>query len=108
MQFRLKVAGGAAAAFFLSGCVTYPYETAFSQCDDQAAYCYRSCEAYGGGIDYRRCHDSCERQVDRCFDQAYSPYSTGYGYGYGSPWTGRYGSWYPNQGYSLSWLFFNQ
>lgn len=107
MKFEWKAAGAAGAALFLSGCVTYPYDDAFNYCDGQAAQCYRACEDYGGGYDYGRCHASCERQADRCFDQAYSPYQTGYGYG-SSPWYGQWGSWTPGVGYAFSWSYFNR
>ena len=104
------LAGGASGALLLSSCVTYPYESAFSSCESEADQCYRICEDIPDEGGYIQCQSHCDRDADRCFDQAYSPYASGYGYGYGgsggygygSPWYGRYGSWYPDYGFALS------
>lgn len=89
----------------VSGCVTYPYETSFSACDNAAGLCYRACEDYRDTPDYGRCHADCEFSADRCFASAYEPYR--YSYGYSSPWYGNYGSWYPNSGYAFSFGYYN-
>lgn len=108
MNFVLKWTCVAAAAVLLAGCITYPYDTAFSYCDTQAGQCYRACEADDGRGDYGRCHASCEARSEQCFAQAYSPYGSNYGYGYNSPWYGQWGSWYPGTGYAFSWSYFNR
>lgn len=100
----------AVGGLFLASCVTYPYDTAFSSCEREANACYRLCEDIPDENGYVACQAHCDRDIDRCFDQAYSPYSTGYyaGYGYSSPWYGRYGAWYPDSGYFLSFNFYDR
>ena len=95
------LAGVAFGGLFLASCVTYPYDTAFNSCEREANSCYRLCEDIPDEGGYVACQQHCDRDIDRCFDQAYSPYSNSYYYGssYPSPWYGRYGSWYPNTGY---------
>lgn len=105
------LAGSVTGALFLSSCVTYPYQSAFSSCESEANACYRFCEEIPDEGGYIACQSHCDRDIDRCFDQAYSPYSSGYGYGsygYSSPWYGRYGSWYPDQGYFLSFNYYDR
>lgn len=96
---------------FLASCVTYPYETGFTSCEREANACYRLCEDIPDEGGYVACQSHCDRDIDRCFDQAYSPYSNSYyygSYGYPSPWYGRYGSWYPNSGYYLSFNYYDR
>ncbi len=103
--------GSITGALLLSSCVTYPYQSAFSSCESEANACYRLCEEIPDEGGYLACQSHCDRDIDRCFDQAYSPYSSGYdysGYGYGSPWYGRYGSWYPDNGYFLSFNYYDR
>lgn len=94
----------AVALAFLGGCVSYPYSTSFSTCDNAAGVCYRGCEDYAGTPEYEECHADCDYSADRCFDSAYEPYRySSYGsYGYSSPWYGQYGSYYPGSGYGYS------
>ncbi|MCB2097406.1 MAG: hypothetical protein KDE05_07225, partial [Parvularculaceae bacterium] len=105
MRNLFGLAGVGFGGLFLASCVTYPYDTAFSSCEREANACYRLCEDIPDEGGYVACQAHCDRDIDRCFDQAYTPYSGGYyygGYGYSSPWYGQYGSWYPNSGYYLS------
>lgn len=109
------IAGSAGAALLLSSCVTYPYDTAFNACEREANDCYRLCEEIPDEGGYVACQAHCDRDIDRCFDTAYAPYSGygyggygGGGYGYGSPWYGRYGSWYPNNGYYMSFNYYDR
>ncbi|MHA7872398.1 MAG: hypothetical protein ACX939_08620 [Hyphococcus sp.] len=98
------------------GCVSYPYETAFSGCDEAAGACYRYCEEFDGTPDYGACHAECDDEANICFAEAYDPYigrgvaTAGVGYpgpAFGpSPWFGRYGAWYPNAGYVFSFNYF--
>lgn len=107
-SLRVKIGGGFAALFALTGCETYgPYGGAFTSCDDAAGICYRACEANEGGPEYSACHASCDQRANQCFDHAYAPYSTSYAFGV-SPWYGQYGSWYPGAGYAFSWTYFNR
>lgn len=108
-------AGLAAAAFLLlSGCVTYPYQSAFAVCDNDAAACYRYCEqfsAYPG--DYGACHADCEAEANSCFAEAYDAYSYSSGSvyassSYGWPWYGRYGYWGPSSGYYFDFTYFER
>lgn len=94
-----------AGIVLLGGCVAYPYQTAFQTCDNAAGACYRGCEDYAGAADYDRCHADCEYSADRCFDNAYQPYSGAYGYP--STWRGRYGYWYPDRGYAFSFGYYS-
>ncbi|MEK7265786.1 MAG: hypothetical protein AAB227_06775 [Pseudomonadota bacterium] len=112
MRNFLKLGGAAAGGLFLASCVTYPYQSAFSSCDSEASACYRLCEDIPDEDGYVACQSHCDRDSDRCFDQAYSPYSSGYGYGggygYSSPWYGQYGSWYPGGGYYMSYNYYDR
>lgn len=113
MRNLLKLGGAAVGGLFLASCVTYPYDTAFSSCESEANACYRLCEDIPDEGGYVACQAHCDRDIDRCFDQAYSPYSSGYygygsGYGYSSPWYGQYGSWYPGSGYYLSFNYYDR
>jgi hypothetical protein len=108
-------AGSLTGALMLSSCVTYPYDSAFNSCEREANACYRLCEDIPDEGGYVACQSHCDRDIDRCFDQAYSPYRSGYGYGgygsgygYGSPWYGSYGSWYPDTGYFLSFNYYDR
>ena len=109
-----KIIGLAATitgGLLLAGCVTYPYETAFSSCEREANACYRLCEEIPDEGGYVACQSHCDRDIDRCFDTAYSPYRSGYysGYSsYSSPWYGRYGTWYPDSGFFLSLNFYDR
>lgn len=110
MRNFLKLGGAAAGGLFLASCVTYPYQSAFSSCESEASACYRLCEDIPDEGGYVACQSHCDHDIDRCFDQAYSPYASGYGYGgygggygYSSPWYGQYGSWYPGSGYYFSY-----
>ncbi|MEL7488817.1 MAG: hypothetical protein AAGJ87_16590, partial [Pseudomonadota bacterium] len=89
---------------FLAGCETYPYASAFSSCDAGAGACYRDCEDFAETAeDGAACRSACEVEVDRCFDAAYAPYRTAnVAVGYIPPWYGRFGAWYPNRGYIVS------
>ncbi len=112
MQKVLGLAGVIGGGLLLSSCVTYPYESAFNSCEGEANSCYRVCEDIPDEDGYVNCQNHCDRASDRCFDQAYSSYSSSYGYGggygYGSPWYGRYGSWYPDSGYFLSFNYYDR
>jgi hypothetical protein len=116
MRNLAGLAGLTTGALFLSSCVTYPYESAFSSCERQANDCYRICEDIPDERGYVNCQNYCDRDIDRCFDSAYSSYQSsyyGYGssYGYGyspSPWYGRYGTWYPSYGYALSFSTYDR
>lgn len=114
MRKIIGLTGAAGGCLLLSSCVTYPYDSAFNSCEREANDCYRVCEDIPDENGYVRCQSHCDRDIDRCFDQAYSPYNSGYGYGYGggygygSPWYGRYGSWYPDSGYFLSFNYYDR
>ncbi|MEM9616817.1 MAG: hypothetical protein AAF936_02560 [Pseudomonadota bacterium] len=102
-----------AAVLLATGCVSYPYETAFSGCDAEAGVCYRYCEDFEGTEDYSACHADCEFNANQCFAGAYDSYQySGAGYGarysglHPSPWYGQYGAWYPNSGYVFSFNYF--
>ncbi len=102
----LAFVGGMGA--LVGGCVTYPYTSSFAACDSRAGACYRACEDYADEGDYAACHQDCEYEADQCFDSAYGPYSydgSPYGPAYASPWSGSYGTWYPNSGYAFSFTF---
>lgn len=110
MGFSWKFTVGAASILFVSGCVAYPYETAFDACDSQAGACYRYCEQFADiPEDFAACHADCEAQANACFAAAYDDYryaqsSYGYSGGYSSwPWYGRYGHWYPDRGFFFSY-----
>lgn len=114
---RLGAIPGAAGAvvvlMLLSGCVTYPYQTAFTTCDDAAGACYRYCEQFAGdALDYSACHADCDAEADRCFANAYDRYNYSSAYastGYSSwPWYGRYGRWGPRQGYYFDFTYFER
>ncbi|WP_425409091.1 hypothetical protein [Hyphococcus sp.] len=105
--------GGAIGFLLLSGCVTYPYQTAFAACDNEAGACYQYCEQFAtNALDYGACHADCEAEVDRCFAQAdydYGYSSTYVTSGYSSgPWYGRYGRWAPRQGYYFDFTYFDR
>jgi len=113
MENLVKLTGAAIGGLFLASCVTYPYQSAFTSCEQEANSCYRVCEDIPDESGYIACQSHCDRSIDRCFDQAYTPYRSGYGYGYtsygySSPWYGRYGSWYPDSGYYLSFNFYDR
>ncbi len=112
MKNLLRLGGAGVGGLFLASCVTYPYQSAFSSCESEASACYRLCEDIPDEGGYVACQSHCDRDIDRCFDQAYSPYKTGYGYGggygYSSPWYGQYGSWYPSSGYFLSFNYYDR
>lgn len=113
MENLIKLTGAAVGGLFLASCVTYPYQTAFTSCEQEANSCYRVCEDIPDESGYVACQSHCDRSIDRCFDQAYTPYRSGYGYGYtsygySSPWYGRYGSWYPDTGYYLSFNYYDR
>ncbi len=104
-----------AALFVVTGCVSYPYETAFTSCDDEAGACYRYCEEFEGSPDYGTCHADCDAAANQCFAGAYNAYEysgASYGGRYNGlrpppPWHGRYGAWYPNSGYVFSFSYFD-
>lgn len=112
MRHFIGLAGAAAGGLFLASCETYPYQSAFSSCESEANACYRLCEDIPDERGYVACQAHCDRDIDRCFDTAYSSYYTSYnyygGYGYSSPWYGRYGSWYPDTGYYLSFNYYDR
>lgn len=102
----LAAAGGFA---LLGGCMTYPYYDSFTACDNAAGQCYRGCEDYEGTSGYGACHDDCDYSANQCFNSAYEPYRySSYSYGYSSPWSGRYGYWYPQSGYSFSYDYYGR
>jgi len=113
MLFSWRLAPMGAAVLLAAGCVSYPYETAFSTCDAEAGACYRYCEDFEGTEDYALCHRDCEADANQCFATAYGPYGPGTGYSTAYPaygpttWYGRYGSWYPNTGYVFSFSYFD-
>ncbi len=98
-----------------AGCVSYPYETAFSACDAEAGACYRYCEEFEGSPDYGTCHADCDAGANQCFAGAYNAYEysgASYGARYSGlrpppPWYGNYGAWYPNSGYVFSFSYFD-
>ncbi len=103
-----KYASIAVAALVVSGCVSYPYETAFSVCDEEAGACYRFCEDLPEDADAAACRADCDTRANQCFAAAYDrPSYAGSRYAYGyydqyDPWYGRYGYWYPSGGYIFS------
>ena len=101
------------ALLVVTGCVSYPYETAFSSCDDEAGACYQYCEEFEGSPDYGTCHADCDATANQCFAGAYNAYEYS-GAAYGGrytglrpapPWYGRFGAWYPNSGYVFSFSY---
>lgn len=113
MKSSLRSLWPLAAMLLATGCVTYPYETAFSGCDAEAGVCYQYCEEFNGTEDYSACHADCEYNANQCFAGAYNSYQysgVGYGTRYSglqpSPWFGQYGAWYPNSGYVFSFNYF--
>ncbi|NKB16615.1 MAG: serine hydrolase [Sphingomonadales bacterium] len=64
----------------------------------EANACYRLCENIPDEGGYVACQAHCDRDIDRCFDTAYSPYRSGYGYGY-QWWT------YPGATYGAQGIF---
>ncbi|MCB2112946.1 MAG: hypothetical protein KDD85_05285 [Parvularculaceae bacterium] len=110
MKNLVGLAGVGLGGLFLASCVTYPYDTAFNSCEREANSCYRLCEDIPDEGGYVACQRHCDRDIDRCFDQAYTPYSGNYYYGssYPSPWYGRYGSWYPNTGYYFTYNHYDR
>lgn len=106
----------AALAFLLvAGCVTSPYQSAFSVCDDEAGACYQYCEQFAGDPEsYGACHADCEVDASRCFADAYDPYAYSSTSAYASsgysswPWYGRYGRWAPRQGYYFDFTYFER
>jgi len=86
---------------FLGGCQTLGYQTGFSNCDNQAAACYQSCQGFASEGAYASCQANCTNSVDRCFDAAYDRYRYAGATTLivNDPWIGRYGAWYPNRGY---------
>lgn len=111
MKNLLGLSALATGGLLLSSCVTTPYETAFNGCENEANSCYRICEDIPDERGYIQCQEHCDQSANRCFDQAYAAYQNqnygygNYGYGsrYGSPWYGRYGSWYPSYGFYLGY-----
>jgi hypothetical protein len=99
----------------VASCVTYPYESAFSGCDNQAGNCYRYCEDVASNEgSYRACHADCEYAADQCFADVYGRYSyagSSYGGSYYSspswPWYGRYGAWGPSNGYYFDFSYWS-
>lgn len=106
MKSRLELLLAAGALFALTGCVTYPYASSFTACDNAAGSCYRACEDYEGSDDYARCHADCDYSANQCFAGAYEPYRYSYAYNYNYPWSGSYGSWYPDTGYVFSFGYY--
>lgn len=107
----LGAIGATAVLLLLSGCVTYPYQTAFDACDAEAGACYRYCEeaALSDG-EYAACHSDCEVGANRCFAGAYDRYSyssaySGSYYAPSWPWYGRYGAWGPSSGYYFDFTY---
>ncbi len=100
------------AFFALAGCVTYPYQSAFDSCDEQAGACYRYCEDVAGNASaYSACHADCDATANQCFASAYDSYAYSSSYSsttyYGSswPWYGRYGAWGPSSGYYFDFTY---
>jgi len=114
MAMTWKTPGIFAGLLLASGCVAYPYETAFSSCDGEAGICYRYCEEFADTPEYASCHAACDEEANQCFAGAYDAYRySGAQYTaryspYPSPWYGRYGSWYPNRGYSFSFDYYGR
>ncbi len=112
MRIFWRMATVGAVLWLLTGCVTYPYETAFAACDGAAGACYDYCEQFADAPDdYAACHADCDAEANQCFADSYDQYRyarSGYGYSaYGpSPWYGRYGYWYPDQGYIFSFSYY--
>lgn len=108
----LGAASVALGFLLLSGCYTYPYQSAFDLCDNEAGACYRYCEQFAGyPADYSACHADCEYDANRCFAGAYDryAYSSAYDPIYDSwPWYGRYGRWGgPQYGYYFNFTYFD-
>ncbi len=114
MALNWKILGVLAGLLLASGCVAYPYETAFSSCDGEAGICYQYCEEYADSPDYASCHATCDEEANQCFASAYNSYQySGAQYSsayspYPPRWNGRYGSWYPGYGYRYSFGSYGQ
>jgi hypothetical protein len=97
----------------LTGCITYPYQTAFDSCDAEAGACYRYCEDVAAS-DYElgACHNECDNDANQCFASAYDSYSydgSAYGGAYSQPswpWYGRYGAWGPGSGFYFDFSYY--
>ncbi len=113
-KFRFGTFAAAVSFLLLSGCVTYPYQSAFAVCDNEAGACYQYCEQFAGyPEDYGACHRDCEEGTDRCFADAYDTYAYSTGVytssSYGAwPWYGRYGNWGPQRGYYFDFTYFDR
>ena len=68
MTMRISVIAG--ALMFVGGCATYPYETAFEACDDEAGACYRFCEEEPDEQGAAQCRSDCEERANLCFADA--------------------------------------
>lgn len=107
----------APALLVLAGCVTSPYQTAFTTCDDEAGACYRYCaEISESDEDGAACRADCEAGANQCFADAYDRYSyAGSTYSRSSayyqpswPWYGRYGAWGPRRGYYFDFTYWGR
>lgn len=102
----------APAFLMLAGCVTYPYESAFNACDDEAGACYQYCaDVSDSEAEGAACRADCEVGANQCFADAYDRYDynrsayRGAYYEPSWPWYGRYGAWGPRRGYYFDFTY---